>query len=243
MEEPSVHEPPKAEEAWPAACWGLVRRRTCWRLTWRGWSLLVLLIVGLGAAGVIGLHPFLAITRPVYGGALVVEGWLPDYALQAAIEEFRQHPYDKLYVTGVPLERGRPLSEYRTHAELGAVILQRLGLEASAIQAVPAPPVRQDRTYVSAAALAQWWREHRVAPRQVHVISMGPHARRTRLLFEKALGAGVTVGITAVPSRDYEPRRWWRSSAGVRATLDELIAYGYARLLFRPGEGTRDRDP
>jgi len=27
---------------------------------------------------------------------------------------------------------------------------------------------------------------------------------------------------------------WWKTSAGVRSVISEAIAYGYARLLFRP---------
>ncbi len=52
-------------------------------------------------------------------------------------------------------------------------------------------------------------------------------------LFEIALGPAMPIGITALETRDYDPRRWWQSSSGVRATLDEVIAYAYARLLFR----------
>ena len=63
---------------------------------------------------------------------------------------------------------------------------------------------------------------------------MGPHARRSRLLFEKAFGRDTRVGIIALEDRDYDPAHWWKSSQGVRTVTDELIAYGYARLLFHP---------
>jgi hypothetical protein len=69
------------------------------------------------------------------------------------IAEFRRHHYTKLYVVGVPLERGAPLSEYKTYAELGAATLLKLGMDRDSIQAIPAPLVRQDRTYASALVL------------------------------------------------------------------------------------------
>jgi hypothetical protein len=178
------------------------------------------------------VHPFLATSAPIPGGALVVEGWATDYALEDAIAEFRRHDYRKLYVTGGPLERGAPLSEYKTYAELGAATLLRLGLDQDAVQAVPAPLVRQDRTFTSAIVLKNWLRQRNAMPTHVNLISLGAHARRSRLLFEKAFAGDLRVGIVAIEDRAYDAKRWWASSNGVRAVVGELLAYGYARLFF-----------
>jgi uncharacterized SAM-binding protein YcdF (DUF218 family) len=214
-------------------CLGLLRRRQCLVPTLRGWLVLLLICTALVLVGARGIHPFLAVNAPLPGGVLVVEGWGPDYALQAALEEFNRNHYEKLLVTGGPLEQGVPLSEYKTYAELGAATLLKLGMSTNAVQAVPSPLVRRDRTYTSALSLRNWLDEHGMAPASINLITVGPHARRSRLLFEKALGKGVRVGVTAVPVNDYDPRRWWRSSAGVRAVISEALAYGYARVLFR----------
>ena len=181
--------------------------------------------------GIRGAYPFLAVNDPVDNGALVVEGWLPDYAFQEAITEFRRGHHSKIFVTGGPLESGAPLSEYSTFAELGAATLVRLGLDTNAVQAVPAPRVRLDRTYASAVALKNWLDPHGVAETNFNVISLGPHSRRSRLLFEKALGRDYKVGIIAVENQDYDAERWWASSAGVRTMTDEMIAYVYTRLF------------
>jgi hypothetical protein len=213
---------------------GLLRRRVCLLPTWRGWLLLLLAGLLLATCAVKKAQSFLAVTDPVTGGALVVEGWAPDYALEEAVTEFRQHHYTKLYVIGVPLEHGAPLSEYKTYAELGAATLLKLGLDRDNVQAVPTPVVRQDRTYASALALKQWLQQHNVMPAELNLISLGAHARRSRLLFEKAFGRDARVGIIALENQDYDPEHWWKSSQGVRTVTDELIAYGYARLLFHP---------
>lgn len=68
---------------------------------------------------------------------------------------------------------------------------------------------------------------------QVNVITVGPPARRTRLLFGKALGREIQVGIIMVESQDSDPKRWWTTSPGVRTVISEGIAYGYARVFFR----------
>jgi hypothetical protein len=212
--------------------WGLVRRRECLLPTLRGWILLLLMGLLSVSAGLRIVHPFLAVTDPLPGGVLVVEGWVTDYAFEQAIAEFRKYNSRKLYVTGGPLDRGMPLSEYKTYAELGAATLVRLGLDKNAVQAVPAPWMRQDRTYASAIALRNWLRQHNAMPAQVNVITVGAHARRSRLLFEKAFAGDLRVGIVAIEDRAYDAKRWWTSSNGVRAVFGEMLAYGYARLFF-----------
>lgn len=180
------------------------------------------------------LHPFLAVTAPVSGEVLVVEGWAPDYAFEEAVAEFKRHHYKTLYVTGGPLEQGSHLSEYKTYAELGVAILIRKGLNNDAVLAVPSPPVRQDRTHAAAMALNGWLRQHNAMPASLNVMSLGAHARRSWLLFEKVLGGKTRVGIIAVEDRDYDPKRWWRTSQGVRLVADEMLAYCYARFVFSP---------
>ncbi len=202
--------------------------------TWRGWALIFLVALAVVIPGVRGAHGFLTPTDRQPGGALVIEGWSQDYALKAAIEEFRAGGYTKLYVVGGPLEHGSVLVDYRNFADLGAASLLKMGLSTNEVQSVPAPLVAQDRTYTAAKSLAAWFREHGERPARLQLISVGPHARRSRLLFQKAFGKAVRVGIITIAPWDYDPQHWWRTSAGVRAVMDETVAYLYARLLFRP---------
>jgi hypothetical protein len=75
-----------------------------------------------------------------------------------------------------------------------------------------------------------------MAVRSINIVTEGAHARRTRLLFEKAFRGEVSVGIIAVPNPDYDGAHWWRYSDGVREVVGEAIAYIYARLFFYPLE-------
>jgi hypothetical protein len=187
----------------------------------------------LGFLAVRNIHSFLAVTKPLPAGILVIEGWAPDSAMQLAIGEFRRHHYDKVYVTGGPVQLGSFLTPYNNFADLGAADMLKFGLTTNEVQAVPAPYVGQDRTYTSAVCLAKWLRQHQVAVSSVHLMTQGVHARRSWLLYRKAFGKGVTVGVTALPDDDYDPVHWWRTSAGVRSVIGESLAYGYARFLFR----------
>jgi DUF218 domain len=218
-------------------CFGLLCRRELLVPSLLGWLLLLLVAGGLAVVAALEVGPFLAVTDPVPGGVLVVEGWAPDYVLEAAITEFRQNHYSKLYVTGIPLDQGAPLSEYKNMANIGAATLVKLGLSTNEVQAVPTPETRRDRTYAMALSLKQCLVERQPEPTKVNIMTSGAHARRSRLLFEKALGKGFTVGVIAIPDRGYDERHWWCSSAGVRTIIGESLAYLYARFLFYPPRG------
>ena len=214
--------------------WGLLRRRSCWLPTVRGVLLLLILFAFLLIFGFRNIQAFLAVNDPAPEGILVVEGWSPDYALETAKLEEQGNPYHLLYVVGGPLEQGAPLSQYPTYADLGAAILLRMGMSQDTVQAVPSGYVYKDRTYAEAVALSIWLRQHGLSPKEINLISLGAHARRSRLLFEKAFGKSTRVGIIAVEDRNYDPAHWWKTSEGVRSVISETIAYGYARFLFSP---------
>jgi len=207
--------------------------------TRRGWVVLAVLLILFVWSGSRTVQPFLAVTDIQPGGLLAVAGWLDDYAIHAAVKEYRRGRYEGFFVTGVPLVKGAPLSEYRTYADLGAAVAVSFGMETDAVTAVPARDVQQDRTFASAKALKDWLDAHGRHPASVTVVSHGAHARRTRLLFQKALGSHVKVGVIAVPNQEYDPARWWASSAGVRDVIDETVAYLYARFLFRNSTESR----
>lgn len=216
----------------PHLFYGLFCRHECLLPTWRGFFLIVFLVAALLVVAVLNVHSFLAPTERVPAQVLVVEGWVPDYVLEKTVVEFEQGHYRKLYVTGGPIEQGGFLSGYKTYAELGAASLVRMGVSSSMIEAVPSPLVRRDRTYVSALALRNRLQQQAAGITEINLISMGVHARRSHLLFQKAFDHDLHIGIIAVENRSYASERWWQSSDGVRAVVNEFIAYIYALLVF-----------
>ena len=211
-----------------------VRRREVWQLTWRARLLLLAVLAAVGAWLVRGVGGFLAVSEPVRGRYLVVEGWMPAFAYQYAGEAFRAGRYERVIAVGAlpdfALSNGAP----REFAAVGSLVAA--GIPPDAIVEAMGGPVHQDRTYHSALNLRRWLASQRIASTRLDVITLGPHARRSRLLFEKALGPGVTVGVYAVPDPRFDLAHWWRSSEGVRSVLGETIAYVYARLFFDPGD-------
>lgn len=181
------------------------------------------------------IHPFLAPTSRVASPILVVEGWVNQFTIQAAIAEFQQGEYRLALTTGGPVGGlGHYVNDYQTSASVAASRLRSGGLAAASVQMVPSRVMSRDRTYGSAVALREWLQYHSPGVCRLNVLTEGAHARRTRLLFEKALGDQVSVGIISVPSPDYDAKRWWRYSEGVREVLGETIAYIYARFFFYP---------
>ena len=216
---------------------GLLQRRICVVPTLRGCICMLIVVIVCLATTARSLFGFLGVSHLYPEGILVVEGWAPDYVLAQGIEEFQRHPYDGLFVTGGPIDKGAPFSEQGTYAEFGAATIRRINSQLRMVHAVPAPLVRQDRTYVSAVALKQWTDTHGPVAKTVNVVTLGAHARRTRLLYEKAFGRGAKIGILAVDDLTFDSHRWWASSPGFRTVMSELLGYFYVRLFFWPRAG------
>lgn len=218
-------------------CFGLLHRRERWGLSWRG----CLAAGGFAALFIIlfvfRVYPFLAvIDRQSSAQYLVVEGWVPVDILKEACAEFHTGGYRRLLVSGCIVQNEWTDKPDATYADMGASKLRRLGLPTDLIQPIPCLVQKKDRTYSSALAVKQWLAEHGLHPKQINVVTDGAHARRSRLLFQKAFGPEVTVGIIAVPDPQFDPDYWWRTSEGFREVVGETIAYLYARLLFHPSK-------
>jgi uncharacterized SAM-binding protein YcdF (DUF218 family) len=131
---------------------------------------------------------------------------------------------------------GGYINDFQTSASVGAELLKKWGLPDERLQMVPSRVMDRDRTYGSAVALRKWFGDHNTPVSGITVVTENLHARRTRLLFQEALGDKVTVGVIAIPNPDYDFKHWWRYSDGVREVIGESIAYVYAKVFFHPSE-------
>lgn len=216
-------------------CFGMFNQRQRWGLSLRGW--IAFLVAGcLGTTlFAVSIHPFLAVTDRVDSEVLIVEGWIHEYAIRAAVDEFNTHGYRQVIATGGPVEGlGKYVNDYGTTASVAAGHLRAAGVDASHIAMAPSRVLTRDRTYASAVALRAWLDANSPATRSINIVTADVHARRTRLLFQLALGSRFKVGVIAIPSPDYDGKRWWRFSQGVRGVFGETLAYLYAKLLFFP---------
>ena len=214
------------------AYFGLFQRREVWTLTWRA-RLLLLTIVVLAATLLIrGSHHFLAVDAPVNTGILVVEGWVPEYALTSYVA---RASYDLIYtIGGVTVQDRYSRDPSDTQASVAYNRLRKAGVPADKLRMVPSWVSRRDRTYGAAVALRDWCRTNNVELTAFDVVTLGPHARRSRLLQQKAFGRDAKIGVISLVNEDYDPDHWWRYSEGVKEVLSEGAAYLYVRFLFSP---------
>jgi uncharacterized SAM-binding protein YcdF (DUF218 family) len=222
----------------------MIVRKPRWGLSWRGW--LVLVVSGASSAAFLlwNLQPFLAETHRITADVLVVEGWVHEYTIRGAVNEFRNGSYHRVFTTGNPaVGNGGYVNDYQTSASVGAGLLQKNGLGSDLVQMVPSHVLDRDRTFASAVALREWFREHNMCVRSLNVVTEGAHARRTRLMFQEAFGKDVAVGVVAVANPDFDEKYWWRYSEGVKQISSEALAYLYARLFFRPSEPQAPENP
>ncbi|NNJ71337.1 MAG: DUF218 domain-containing protein [Kiritimatiellales bacterium] len=204
------------------------------RPTWRGWLLIAMLLAGLLLVLFMNIYSFLAPEEPPYEGVMVVEGWIHDFALDEAAAMYRNGNYSHIACTGIPIEIGSYLIEFESLAHMTALRLRKLGIPKDDIIVAVADEQKKDRTYLSAVALREAFIGHNIQASKIHLVTTGPHGRRSRLLFQKALGKEYQVGITCLPDAGYEPEKWYAYSRGVRSVIEELIAYLYAKLFFHP---------
>jgi DUF218 domain-containing protein len=214
----------------------LFRRREVWLPTLWGWAGLLLIFAALVVVMARSIHGFLALSDPVGARVLVVEGWIGPEELDETIAAFRARGYERIITTGGPIYRWPPAPGPSSYADQAAQYLREHGLAEAVLTPVRARGKSRDRTYSSAVAVRDWAKREGVRLEAIDLISDGPHARRSRLLYQLAFGPEVKVGVLATRSYDYDAAKWWRSSIGVRNVIEQAIDYAWVKCCFRPGD-------
>jgi hypothetical protein len=214
----------------------LFRRREVILPTLWGWLLALFLLVA--AATWLGRHlgPWLSVSQPAAGAdgtsaaLLVVEGWLGERELDDAAAYARQHGYRRVVASGGPIQSFSPFASY---AERAAQRL-RERLPGVPVEAVPTPHTRQDRSYASAVWVRDWAQQRAIPVEAIDVYSLGPHARRTRMLYRLAFGERTRVGIIAGLPHDSDILHWWTTSEAAKDVLMEAVSLAWTQCCFWP---------
>lgn len=212
----------------------LLRRREVWVPTALGWAMFLALIAGISVAAGYSVYPFLALNAPVGARTIVVEGWMDADALDEVVAALARVPYERVITTGGPRRVWPPRHDLPTYADAAAEYLRQHGLPREKVIAAPAPYTERDHTYTSALAVREWQNRSGIRLDAIDVYSVGPHTRRSRLLYEIALGPAVKVGAYAAHVTDYDPGAWWRTSDGARDVVEQALGYLWVKCCFRP---------
>lgn len=210
-----------------------LKRRNRLSLSWFSKIIITLIVLTLLVFSFKNLNRFLSQNDPVPSSLLVVEGFLPDYTLRNMMTEFYDGGYEKILITGKPIGQGYYLTGYNTSADLMRSTLIEMGMDSSLIHTISIPnTVYRDRTYATGLLLSHWLDTTNSPLKRVNVYTLGCHARRSKHLFQKAVGKNINIGIIPGEDRSYDQKKWWKSSKGFRTVLNESIAYLYVRLFF-----------
>lgn len=206
------------------------KRRTLWWPTWPVWLFAVVVLgIPLALWASYG-ESFLAVTDRQPADVLVVEGWVGVEGILAAKAEFERGGYRFIVTSGGAI-RPRWNPEQWNYALEARKVLLRAGVAPHRALAAPARDVESQRTFIAAVAVRRVLETGVPQVKTVTVFTTRAHARRSRLVFSKALPADIPVGCIAwIPS--YEgPGPWWTSSERTLDLLKETLGYVFEGLL------------
>jgi len=177
----------------------LVRKKEKWVATWFGNLLKVLLLIIIIFIFSRVIYPFLSPNEPLLGKILIVEGFIPDYALKKSIGIFKDGNYKLMIVTGKQRTHGSQLDQYRNDGDYAAATLIKFGMDSINIKVIALDnDIRKDRTYASANAVKNWLKNTDLENQKIDVVSIGCHSRRSWHLYKMAFDDFSDVGIHAV---------------------------------------------
>jgi hypothetical protein len=124
----------------------------------------------------------------------------------------------------------RTINDYESHPEIVRNKLIKSGIDSSKVIAVTGSKTRINRTLTGALAFRDWLMESGQNVRDVNIISMGIHARRTWMTYKKVLGKSYNIGIIALPESGNEISEKSKRYAAITETLD--LVYYWVILIF-----------
>lgn len=210
------------------------QRKTFWLPTLPGLILLFVALAALSYFTFKHVAEFLSINEPVGSDYLVVEGWLNPERLRQAKQVFDEGNYQMLIVSGGPITSDF-YGQDKNFAVRAGKFLISIGAVETRLAVVPAPHSAQDRTFLSAVMVREWFVKNNISVTVLDVFSGDVHSRRTRDLYTLAF-KDVRVGIYSSPSTEYDQSFWWKTSVGAKAVVAELAGWLMVSCCFDPGE-------
>ena len=175
-------------------------------------------------------EPFFSLTQRLPAEALVVEGWIGIDGVSAAKAEFESGGY-RYIITAGALTNNRWGRQRWNYAIEAGELLVRLGVPEGKVIVAPAHDTESHRTFEAALAVRQTLDKRGLHFKSVNVFTLGVHARRSRLVFAKALPADTEVGVIAWLPPDYRPEPWWKSSARALDLMKETVGWLFEACL------------
>lgn len=199
---------------------------------------MILILAVLGVSVYFIFHnvaTFLAVNEPIGADYLVIEGWLGKKELEQAHQMFVAGEYKLAVVSGGPRKDGFN-SSLPNYAERGRQYLLSKGFPKEKLFAAPAPYSAQERTFMSAVTLREWFTDQGIVVQSLDIFTGDVHSRRSRELYRLVFGEQVDIGVYASKPNGFELNRWWQSSDGAKSVAAELLGWLLVKCCFNPGQ-------
>jgi hypothetical protein len=185
----------------------------------------ILIVLGLSIyVGFSNVASYLALSEPIDAEYLVIEGWVGKKELRQAYRVFEEGNYKLTVVSGGPI-----LDDFNSgppnYADRARNYLLSIGFPKNKLFAVPAPASAQERTFLSAVMVRDWFSGQDIDISSIDVFSESVHSRRSRYLYQLAFGETVDIGVYASDPDGFELNRWWQSSYAARSVISELTGW------------------
>jgi len=215
-------------------------RRSVWWPTAFGWLTLGAFFLLPAFGWWLWGERFLSATQREAPDVLVVEGWIGLAGVAKAKIEFESGHYSKIVTVGSATNNrwGRKQWNY---AELAHDELVRLGLSPENIVVAAVPTLENQRTFASAIYAQRALSRAGIHPKSVNVFTLGVHARRSRLVFQKVFSSQVPVGCISWWPAAYGPESWWQSSERATDMIKESTGFFFELLLNSARISNRDK--
>jgi hypothetical protein len=124
----------------------------------------------------------------------------------------------------------RIVNNIQSGAEYARRYLILSGIDSALITAVPAKGVKINRTLSSALALREWLKTNKFEIKGINIISMGAHARRTWMTYNRVLNNKYKIGIISISDTAIQ----YSHLRMVLKTLRETIGLLYYQIILIP---------
>jgi hypothetical protein len=130
------------------------------------------------------------------------------------------YQYNSEYDIGELDGKRRLKNNFNSYAELARNKLLALGLDSSLVLAIPGKRVRLNRTLSSALAFRDWLETSKIEVKGINIVTLGTHAGRTFMTYNKILDNKYKIGIISLPdnrehSGKYKLLKTLRESLGI----------------------------
>jgi hypothetical protein len=144
-----------------------------------------------------------------------------------AIPYLNNSEYDMSILHG----KRRIVNNFNSCAELARNWLLSKSIDSSLIIAVPGERVSINRTLTSALAFRDWLKTTNIDIKGINIISLGTHARRTWMIYNKILNEKYAIGIISLPDYNYNHSRIYRLFKTIRESLG-IIYYWFILIPY-----------